>query len=69
MTVTVDDTLLSSLMGVMAEVAAAEVLPRFRAVVSESARAKSAPDDLVTDADLAAEQALGQSDSSSSHEH
>ena len=59
MTVTVDDTLLSSLMGVMAEVAAAEVLPRFRGVMSESARTKTGPDDLVTDADVAAERALG----------
>lgn len=59
MTVFVDDALLSALMGVMAKVAAAEVLPRFRAVLSESARAKTAPDDLVTDADIAAERALG----------
>ncbi len=59
MTVTVDDALLSSLMGVMAEVAAAEVLPRFRGVMSESARTKTGPDDLVTDADIAAERALG----------
>lgn len=58
-TVTVDDALLSSLMAVIAKVAAAEVLPRFRAVLSESARAKTAPDDLVTDADIGAEQALG----------
>jgi fructose-1,6-bisphosphatase/inositol monophosphatase family enzyme len=58
-TLTVDDALLSSLMGVMAEVAAAEVLPRFRAVVSESARTKAGPDDLVTDADIGAEHALG----------
>lgn len=58
-TVMVDDALLSSLMAVMARVAAAEVLPRFRAVLSESVRAKTAPDDLVTDADLGAERALG----------
>ena len=58
-TVTLDDALLSSLMGVMAQVAAAEVLPRFRAVMSESARTKTGPDDLVTDADIRAERALG----------
>lgn len=58
-TVTVDDALLSSLMGVMAKVAAAEVLPRFRAVMSETAHTKTGPDDLVTDADLASERALG----------
>lgn len=60
MSLTVDDALLSSLMAAMAEVAAAEVLPRFRAVMSETARAKTGPDDLVTDADLCAERALGE---------
>ncbi|OYU17505.1 MAG: inositol monophosphatase [Rhodobacteraceae bacterium PARR1] len=59
MTLSSDDTLLSALMGLMAKVAAAEVLPRFRAVMSESARTKTGPDDLVTDADIGAEQALG----------
>lgn len=58
MTLTVDDALLSALMAEMAQVAAAEVLPRFRAVVSDSARSKTGPDDLVTDADIGAERAL-----------
>ncbi len=56
----VDDSLLRALMADMARIAAAEVMPRFRALSSETARAKSAPDDLVTDADTAAEAALGQ---------
>ena len=60
MSLTVDDALLSSLMAAMAKVAAAEVLPRFRAVMSETARAKTGPDDLVTDADLCAERAVGE---------
>lgn len=55
----VDDALLDALMEDMARVAKAEVLPRFQAIASDSARAKTAPDDLVTDADIAAEKALG----------
>lgn len=54
-----DDALMDALMDDMARVARAEVLPRFQAVASDSARAKTAPDDLVTDADIAAERALG----------
>ena len=38
--------------------AAAEILPRFRRLSGGEVRAKSAPDDLVTDADLAAEDAI-----------
>ncbi len=38
--------------------AAAEILPRFRRLEAESVRAKTAPDDLVTEADLAAEDAI-----------
>lgn len=38
--------------------AASEVLPRFRQLGPGAVRAKSAPDDLVTDADLAAEEAI-----------
>lgn len=55
----VDDTLLDALMNDMAQVARDEVLPRFQSIISDSARAKTAPDDLVTDADIAAERALG----------
>ncbi|WP_435164790.1 inositol monophosphatase family protein [Falsirhodobacter sp. 1013] len=55
----VDDALLDALMADMARVAKVEVLPRFQAIASDSARAKTAPDDLVTDADIAAEKALG----------
>lgn len=55
----IGDALLQGLMDDMARVARAEILPRFAAIASESARAKSAPDDLVTDADIAAERALG----------
>lgn len=49
---------MASLMAAMAEAAVAEVMPRFRAVTSDSARTKTGPDDLVTDADLSAERAL-----------
>ncbi|RMC37213.1 inositol monophosphatase family protein [Paracoccus alkanivorans] len=56
----VDDTLLDGLMTDMRAVAKREIMPRFHAIMSESARSKSAPDDLVTDADLCAEQALGE---------
>lgn len=38
--------------------AAAEILPRFRRLSEGAIRAKSSPDDLVTDADLAAEDAI-----------
>lgn len=53
------DSLMQGLMEDMARTARDEVLPRFRALSSDSARAKSAPDDLVTDADIAAERVLG----------
>ena len=56
----VDDILLDGLMTDMRAVAKREIMPRFHAIMSESARSKSAPDDLVTDADLCAEQALGE---------
>lgn len=54
----VSDDLMAALMRDMSRIGKAEILPRFRAVQSETARAKSGPDDLVTDADLAAERAL-----------
>lgn len=55
----IDDEMMQALMADMSHVARTEVLPRFAAISSETARAKSAPDDLVTDADLAAETVLG----------
>lgn len=38
--------------------AAAEIMPRFRQLSPGAIRAKTAPDDLVTDADIAAEEAM-----------
>ncbi|MGV3574685.1 MAG: inositol monophosphatase family protein [Devosia sp.] len=54
----ISDELLKTLMDDMRAVAAAEILPRFQAITSDSMRAKTAPDDVVTDADIGAEQAL-----------
>lgn len=45
---------------ILREVAAAEVLPRFRNLSDADIRAKSSPQDLVTRADLEAERVLGQ---------
>lgn len=49
----------AALVALVRRVARAEILPRFRGLGAEDAAAKSAPDDLVTEADLAAERALG----------
>lgn len=57
---TVSDELLLALMEDMRDAAQAEILPRFRAITADVVRAKTAADDLVTDADLAAERVLGQ---------
>jgi fructose-1,6-bisphosphatase/inositol monophosphatase family enzyme len=56
----IDDTMLAGLMEDMRLTAEAEILPRFNAVLAAAIRTKSAPDDLVTDADLGAERMLGE---------
>jgi fructose-1,6-bisphosphatase/inositol monophosphatase family enzyme len=56
----VSDDLLAGLMNDMRAVALSEILPRFRAITADAIRAKTAADDLVTDADIAAERVLGQ---------
>lgn len=56
---TLDDQILAALRQAMARAAVAEVLPRFRPLRSESRKMKSGPEDLVTEADLMAERALG----------
>ncbi len=48
----------NQLIDVVRNVAAAEIMPRFRTLPDEDIRAKSAPDDLVTEADLRAEAAI-----------
>lgn len=57
---TVSDELLDELMGIMREAAAGEILPRFRSVTSDSIRAKTAADDIVTDADIASERMISE---------
>ncbi len=57
---TVSDELLDELMGIMREAAAGEILPRFRSVTSDSIRAKTAADDIVTDADIASERVISE---------
>lgn len=54
------DALFQALMDDMREAAQVEILPRFRAVTADTIRAKTAADDLVTDADIAAERFLSQ---------
>lgn len=54
------DDLLAGLMDDMRETAAAEIMPRFHAVMADTIRAKTAADDIVTDADIAAERRLGE---------
>ncbi len=56
----VSDDLLLSLMGDMRQAAEADILPRFRAITADAIRAKTAADDIVTDADTAAERFLSQ---------
>jgi fructose-1,6-bisphosphatase/inositol monophosphatase family enzyme len=57
---TISDDLLLALMQDMRETAVSEILPRFRAITADAIRAKTSPDDLVTDADIAAERILSQ---------
>lgn len=56
----ISDDLLAGLMEDMRLTAAAEILPRFRAIIADGIREKTAPDDLVTDADIGAERLLGE---------
>lgn len=56
----VSDELLDELMGIMRGAAAGEILPRFRSVTSDSIRAKTAADDIVTDADIASERMISE---------
>ncbi|TRD22200.1 inositol monophosphatase family protein [Palleronia caenipelagi] len=56
----IDDTLSEALVGAVRDVARAEILPRFRRLSGEEIDTKSGPDDLVTVADRAAEEALGE---------
>jgi fructose-1,6-bisphosphatase/inositol monophosphatase family enzyme len=57
---TISEDLMNALMADMRAVAQAEILPRFRAITADAIRAKTVADDLVTDADIAAERALSQ---------
>lgn len=57
---TVSDELLDELMGIMREAAAGEILPRFRSVTSDTIRAKTVADDIVTDADIASERVISE---------
>ncbi|MBB2683491.1 inositol monophosphatase [Rhizobium sophoriradicis] len=54
----ISDSLFAALMQDMREAAEAEILPRFLGVTAEGIRTKTAPDDLVTDADIGAERRL-----------
>ncbi|MFW5641687.1 MAG: inositol monophosphatase family protein, partial [Roseicyclus sp.] len=55
-----DDRDLSRCIEIVRAAAAAEILPRFRRLRPDDVRAKTAPDDLVTEADLAAEGAMSE---------
>jgi fructose-1,6-bisphosphatase/inositol monophosphatase family enzyme len=57
---TVSDDLLDELMTYVREASAEEILPRFHSVSSDSIRAKTMADDIVTDADIASERVLGE---------
>lgn len=57
---TVSNELLDELMDTMREAAAGEILPRFRPVFSDSIRAKTMADDIVTDADIASERVISE---------
>ncbi|KPH07708.1 inositol monophosphatase [Rhizobium acidisoli] len=56
----ISDALLRALMEDMRRAAEGEILPRFLGVTAEGIRTKTAPDDLVTDADLGAERRLAE---------
>jgi fructose-1,6-bisphosphatase/inositol monophosphatase family enzyme len=57
---TVSDELMLALMADLREAGQAEILPRFRAITADTIRAKTAADDLVTDADVGAERLISQ---------
>ncbi len=50
----------NELVAIVRRVAKAEIMPRFRALPDSDIRSKSEPDDLVTEADVRAEAAIGQ---------
>jgi fructose-1,6-bisphosphatase/inositol monophosphatase family enzyme len=54
----ISNEILAALMADMRDVAKAEILPRFRAISADAIRAKTTADDIVTDADIAAERVL-----------
>ena len=54
----ISDDIFSAVMEDMRGAAEAEILPRFLGVTAEGIRTKTAPDDLVTDADIGAERRL-----------
>ncbi|CDZ38908.1 inositol monophosphatase [Neorhizobium galegae] len=54
----ISEVVLQALMEDMRQAGEAEVLPRFLGVTADGIRAKTAPDDIVTDADLGAERRL-----------
>lgn len=56
----VNDELLNELMVIMRDTADREILPRFRSVSSETIRAKTVADDIVTDADIASERVISE---------
>jgi len=56
----ISDDLLQDLMDDMRATAQAEILPRFGAIAADAIRTKTAPDDLVTDADTGAERLLAE---------
>lgn len=54
------DEQMRDLMADMRATAEAEILPRFNGILADAIRAKTAPDDVVTDADIGAERVLGE---------
>lgn len=56
----IDDEMMAALMEAMRAAAASEILPRFGTLSGDAIRAKTGPDDLVTDADIGAERVLSQ---------
>lgn len=57
---TITNDLLKELMSYLRDAAAQEILPRFRSVSSDSKRAKTTSDDIVTDADINCENLIGE---------
>ncbi|MFA1624125.1 inositol monophosphatase [Rhizobium mongolense] len=56
----ISDAVISVLMEDMRQAGEAEILPRFLGVTADGIRTKTAPDDLVTDADIGAERRLSE---------